>query len=266
MEGEKLIPDWAISGQSSILKTHMGQDSWEMYNACLLPRDQATLVPTAHTRIEEHHAHVLTQAMTFGYHLSLRCSYWQREKLASDEKLFEAQKKLEESNSSRAAAEERVRQLEAQLEDLTFRSRIEADTAGTVALEAGKKEGFSAGCETGKAEGLLAGRDAYLASEVHKEFVEQTRLQEARDFLKSPTFQVAVEIKATNFLDQGFERCKSQVRKLKGFAEGFNLSWLDPTLDGNLADFHDEEATLPVEYEFASQIEEVEKMDAPPST
>ncbi|KAK4426303.1 hypothetical protein Salat_1398800 [Sesamum alatum] len=48
MEGEKLVPDWAISAQSSVLKTHVGQDSWELYKACLLAQDQATLVPTAH--------------------------------------------------------------------------------------------------------------------------------------------------------------------------------------------------------------------------
>ncbi|KAK4417031.1 hypothetical protein Salat_2528600 [Sesamum alatum] len=155
-----------------------------------------------------------------------RCSYWRREKLASDEMRSEAEKKLEDSENSRAVVAERVKQLEAQLEDLTFRSRIEGDTARTVALEVGKKKGVSAGCEAGKVEGLLAGRDASLASEMHKAFVKQTRLQGARDFLKSPAFQVAVKIKATNFLDQGFERCKSQVRKLKGFAEGFDLSCL----------------------------------------
>ncbi|KAK4425316.1 hypothetical protein Salat_1725600 [Sesamum alatum] len=49
MEGEKLVPDWVISTQSSVLKTHVGQDSWELYKGCLLPRDQATFVPIAHT-------------------------------------------------------------------------------------------------------------------------------------------------------------------------------------------------------------------------
>ncbi|KAK4427156.1 hypothetical protein Salat_1484500 [Sesamum alatum] len=156
MEGEELVPDWAISKRNSILKMHVGQDSWELYRAFLLPRDQATLVPSSHTRIEEHHAHVLTQAMAFGHHLSLKCSYWRKEKFASDAKLVEALKKFEEGNSSRVAAEERVKQLEAQLEDLTFRSHIKVDTARTVALEAGRKEGFSAGHEAGKEEGLSA--------------------------------------------------------------------------------------------------------------
>ncbi|KAK4417211.1 hypothetical protein Salat_2546700 [Sesamum alatum] len=230
MEGEKLVPGWAISTQSSVLKTHVGQDSWELYKACLLPRDQATLVPTAHTQIEEHHAHVLTQAMAFGHHLSLRCSYLRREKITNDGKLTEAQKQLEESHKLRAATEERV------------------DTARTVALEAGKKEGFSAGCLAGKTEELVEGHSAYLASDEHKEFIKQTRLQGARDFLKTPAFNVAIEIKAIEFLDQGFKRCKSQ---------------LDPTLDGNVAAFPEEEVSPPVDDEFESLIEEVEKIDAP---
>ncbi|KAK4412859.1 hypothetical protein Salat_2933100 [Sesamum alatum] len=188
---------------------HVGQDSWKLYKACLLAPDQATLVPTAHTRSEEHHAHVLTQAIAFGHHLSLRCSFLRQEKITSDAKLFVLQKQLEENDKLRAAAEERVKQLEAQLEDLTLRSHIEVDTARTVALEVGRKEGFSTGCLAGKTEGLKKGREIYLASEEHKEFVKQTRLQGAHDFLKTPAFNVAVAIKATEFLDQGFERCKS---------------------------------------------------------
>ncbi|KAK4426304.1 hypothetical protein Salat_1398900 [Sesamum alatum] len=168
--------------------------------------------------------------MAFGHHLSLRCSFLRQEKITSDAKLSEAQKQLEESEKLRAAAEERVKQLETQLEDLTFRSCIEVDTTQTVALEAGKKEGFSTGCLAGKTEGLNEGREIYLASEEHKEFVKQTRLQGARDFLKAPAFNVAVEIKATEFLDQGFERCKSQVLKLKGFTEGFRPELARPYL------------------------------------
>ncbi|KAK4429066.1 hypothetical protein Salat_1206600 [Sesamum alatum] len=55
----------------------------------------------------------------------------------------------------------------------------------------------------------------------------------------------------------------SQVMKLKGFVEGFNLAWLDPTLDGNLVAFPEEETPAPVDDEFESLIEEVEKMDCP---
>ncbi|KAK4425315.1 hypothetical protein Salat_1725500 [Sesamum alatum] len=178
--------------------------------------------------------------MAFRHHLSLRCSYLRKEKITSDEKLSEAQKQLEGSKKLRTAAEERAKQLEAQVEDLTLRSRIEVEIARTVALEAGKKEGFSAGCLASKTEGLKEGREVYLASEEHKEFIKQTQLQGARKFLKAPAFN--------------------------GFIEGFDLSWLDPTLDGNLAAFPEEEVPPPVDDEFESLIEKVEKMDAPPGT
>ncbi|KAK4426896.1 hypothetical protein Salat_1458400 [Sesamum alatum] len=210
----------------------------------------ATLVPTAHTQIEEHHAH----AMAFGHHLSLRCSYLRTEKITSDEKLSKAQKQLEESHKLRAAAEERVKQLEAQLDELSFRSRIEIDTGRTVAWKQEKM----------KTERLAEGCNAYLASDEHKELIKQTRLQGARDFLKAPAVNVAVGIKATEFLNH-FERCKSLVLKLKGFTEIFDLSWLDRSLDGNLAAFPEEEVPPPVDDEFESLIEEVENMDAPPS-
>ncbi|KAK4421752.1 hypothetical protein Salat_2125800 [Sesamum alatum] len=97
--------------------------------------------------------------------------------------------------------------------------------------------------ESGKIEGLIIGRAAG-----------------ARDFVKSPAFKVTKEVKVVDYLDEGFERCESQVQKLKGFTEGFDLSWLDHTLD-DLAALLEEEAP-PVENDkFQSLVEEVEKMD-----
>ncbi|KAK4421828.1 hypothetical protein Salat_2133400 [Sesamum alatum] len=61
MEGDKLVPNWVISEQSSVLKTH---------------------------------------AMGFGHHLNLKCTYWRREKFLSDTKLVDALKKLEESREA----------------------------------------------------------------------------------------------------------------------------------------------------------------------
>ncbi|KAL0427340.1 UNVERIFIED_CONTAM: hypothetical protein Slati_2908800 [Sesamum latifolium] len=54
MEGERLIPDWALSARKSVLMTHVGQDSWEMYKSSLLPRDQALLAPYSHIQVEKH--------------------------------------------------------------------------------------------------------------------------------------------------------------------------------------------------------------------
>ncbi|KAK4424601.1 hypothetical protein Salat_1653700 [Sesamum alatum] len=71
MEGDKLDPGWTISARSSVLRSLVGQDSWELYKACLLERDQVLLAQTSHIRVEEHIAHVLTQAMAFSHDLSL---------------------------------------------------------------------------------------------------------------------------------------------------------------------------------------------------
>ncbi|KAK4419925.1 hypothetical protein Salat_2405400 [Sesamum alatum] len=80
MVGEKLDPDWAISARSSVLHSLVGQDPWELYRACLVERDQVLLAQTAHTGVEEHIAHVLTQAMAFSHDLSLNvlCSATKR--------------------------------------------------------------------------------------------------------------------------------------------------------------------------------------------
>ncbi|KAL0378684.1 UNVERIFIED_CONTAM: hypothetical protein Sradi_3173900 [Sesamum radiatum] len=51
--------------------------------------------------------------------------------------------------------------------------------------------------------------------------IAEVRLQRARDFLKAPTFKVAVESKAVDFHIEGFDKCQAQLEKLGGFAEGF---------------------------------------------
>ncbi|KAK4438648.1 hypothetical protein Salat_0199300 [Sesamum alatum] len=48
----------------------------------------------------------------FGHNFSLKCTYWQREKLSSDAKFIELHKKFEESETSRVVVDERVKQLE----------------------------------------------------------------------------------------------------------------------------------------------------------
>ncbi|KAK4428273.1 hypothetical protein Salat_1126900 [Sesamum alatum] len=116
-------------------------------------------------------------------------------------------------------------------------SKVKIQAAHTVALDADKVKGFFVGCTIG-----------------------------ARNFLKSLAFQVTMEIKATDFLSQGFERCKSQVQILKGFAKGFDMAWFDPSLDGNLAAFPEEETPLVENDEIKCLIDEVEKMDAALST
>ncbi|KAL0289249.1 UNVERIFIED_CONTAM: hypothetical protein Sangu_2622900 [Sesamum angustifolium] len=39
MSAEKMVPDWAISDQSTVLRTYEGQDSWEIYRCSLFQHD-----------------------------------------------------------------------------------------------------------------------------------------------------------------------------------------------------------------------------------
>ncbi|KAL2237752.1 UNVERIFIED_CONTAM: hypothetical protein Sindi_0966900 [Sesamum indicum] len=61
ISGEKWIPDWKISKNSSVLQTFAGQDSWEVYKAACLERDQVILAQTSLTSLEEHFVHNMTQ-------------------------------------------------------------------------------------------------------------------------------------------------------------------------------------------------------------
>ncbi|KAL2235743.1 UNVERIFIED_CONTAM: hypothetical protein Sindi_1306500 [Sesamum indicum] len=94
MGGKRLIPNWAISSKSPVLKTHVGQDSWELYKSTILPHDHALLTPISHIRDEKNFAHSLSQASAFGHHLSMKCTYWQHEKMVDDQLLQEVKSKL----------------------------------------------------------------------------------------------------------------------------------------------------------------------------
>ncbi|KAK4415287.1 hypothetical protein Salat_2636000 [Sesamum alatum] len=119
--------------------------------------------------------------MAFGHNLSLKCTYWRKEKSDADAKLAQ-------SEASRLPAKKKIKQLEAKLEDQAFRSQVKLETTRTVAMESSMDEGFSVGRAARKEEGLIAGRKACLSSAEHQKLISDTRIQRARDFLKSHAF------------------------------------------------------------------------------
>ncbi|KAL2245915.1 UNVERIFIED_CONTAM: hypothetical protein Sindi_2859700 [Sesamum indicum] len=170
MEGEKLVPNWAISGQSSVLKTHVGQDSWELYKFTILPRDQALLAPMSHIRVEQNFAHSLSQ-----------CNYWRHEKMVADKLLEEKSSKLAICEKEKVELEAQKSELEAQLREL--RQKVASS------VESAKVEGFSAGRVVGREEYLFSeeyqhqlevarnqGRGQYLSSDGYKKTLANTRL------------------------------------------------------------------------------------------
>ncbi|KAK4419926.1 hypothetical protein Salat_2405500 [Sesamum alatum] len=76
-----------------------------------------------------------------------------------------------------------------------------------------------------------------------KKMVVVHRLEGARDFLKTPTFKLAVDIQSARFLNEGFDKCVFQVDYLKGFVNDFNRTRLDPSLDATLQPYPEETAS-----------------------
>ncbi|KAK4425472.1 hypothetical protein Salat_1741200 [Sesamum alatum] len=191
MEGEKLNPDWAISARSSVLRTHVGQDSFELYKACYLERDQAS---------------------TFGQNLCLKCLMFRYDKAVAKQKIHELQEDLDhvrgkekEALEAKAAAETRVIALEAQLSVTLEEGKMKVADA----LESGRTEGFSTCLLARKTEGITKGREAFLQSEDYKKSISRARLQGAHDFLKAPAFKLAVDLQSAQFLNDGFDKCIS---------------------------------------------------------
>ncbi|KAL2246279.1 UNVERIFIED_CONTAM: hypothetical protein Sindi_2896100 [Sesamum indicum] len=78
MSGEKWVLDWNISKNSSVRRTFAGQDSWEVYKAACLKRDQA---------------------MAFAHHISLQGSMWRHDKILLEAKTMEMEQKILEQQT-----------------------------------------------------------------------------------------------------------------------------------------------------------------------
>ncbi|KAG8363979.1 hypothetical protein BUALT_Bualt19G0078700 [Buddleja alternifolia] len=97
-EGEFWDPKWKVSNESSIFEMGAGGTSFELYKACMLPRDKARFIDAPHLNVEEYRAHFLMQIGLAMHQFSLGNSYWKNVKLVCDEQiasLKEAKKKLD---------------------------------------------------------------------------------------------------------------------------------------------------------------------------
>ncbi|KAL2235584.1 UNVERIFIED_CONTAM: hypothetical protein Sindi_1290600 [Sesamum indicum] len=155
------------------------RDSWELYNAGCLPRDQAALLQTLFTRIEEHCAHSLIQDRELRNRIS---------EISGREEDWERQRS----------------ELEARIKDLE--EKMASEVAKPSAT--GKEIGFEAGHAARKIIGMIKGRKDFIKSEEFAKYV----------------FKSAVETKATDYLMQGFDRCKAEVTTLNEFVPDFDAS------------------------------------------
>ncbi|KAK4433360.1 hypothetical protein Salat_1098300 [Sesamum alatum] len=210
---------------SSVVRTLVGQDSFELYKTSCLDRDQVLLAQTAHTRVEEHLAHVLMQASAFGHNLALKCSMFQNDKADAEKRIRELEQGLETAKAAEKEALEAKAAVDAQVAALGTQLSAtieEGKKQVAAALEQGRIDGFFAGRLAGKTEGIIEGRETFLQLDDYKQSLASARLQGARDFLKSPVFKTAVEVQSAQFLNDGFDKCIAQVAHLQGFVEGFD--------------------------------------------
>ncbi|KAL2235916.1 UNVERIFIED_CONTAM: hypothetical protein Sindi_1323800 [Sesamum indicum] len=237
LNGEKLIPDWKVSSNSTVLGSQSGQETWELYNASCLPRDQATVLQTSFTCLEKHAAHSFIQATNFVHGLSLKWAGFCRNQIITERRNHDLQAKVLEASARGEDLENQRATLEARSKKLEVKMSSEISKA----TELGKEIGFVAGHAAGKIAGAI-----------------EPRIQGARDFIKAPAFEIALEINAADYLIEGFERCKAQVSTLNRFAPEFDETKLDPGLGGNMQLFPNEEAPPQVEDKFTVLLVEIE--------
>ncbi|KAL2226897.1 UNVERIFIED_CONTAM: hypothetical protein Sindi_2048400 [Sesamum indicum] len=264
LTGARLAPHWKVSDHSTILNSEAGQESYEIYRHTSLPRDQAALLSYPYPRLEQHGAHALAQASAFMRSLSLKCTVQRKRRLEAQEKYREIRNDCRAKEKEWVEERQRLEEAKARLEAEVAQMKEVAEAHGAKvarAREEGQMSGFSAGQEAGLVQGRIEGREDFLNSTEFVDRVRSARLDGARDFLKTPVFDTAVEIKASIYMTQGFNKCKAQVINLNAFAEGFDQNKLNPFVDENFQPYPEEPSPQIEGTEFASLMDEVEALD-----
>ncbi|KAL2230532.1 UNVERIFIED_CONTAM: hypothetical protein Sindi_1647600 [Sesamum indicum] len=242
LKGDQIFPCWNISASSSVLFS--GQDSWDLFDACILPRDQASLLVNTPTRIEEHGAHA--QTATFFRSLSMKCASYRWNQIAVDARVGELSAQLAERDRMDRTHVEEMQTLNEEVQ------KLKSDAGREVGLIEGRKEGF----QSGHAQEIKEGQVGRVTLEEHHQALTNARVSVARDFLKSGLFKTAVEIKSADFFNKGYKTCEAQLETLGGFADSFDRSRMDITLDGKLQSYPEEPA--PADDEFSVLLDEIE--------
>ncbi|KAL2235167.1 UNVERIFIED_CONTAM: hypothetical protein Sindi_1248900 [Sesamum indicum] len=188
--------------------------------------------------------------------LSLKCVEFRRNQLVSERKNNDMRIKIGEVTARAESLESQRAVLEARVKELEDKMASEISKA----TESGKEVGFAAGHSAGKIAGAIEGRAEFLNSDDFAARIREARIQGACDFIKAPAFDTALEIRAADYLVQGFDRCKAQASSLKGFAPDFDIAKFDPSLDGNMQPFPKEAASPQREDEFTVLLDEIENM------
>ncbi|KAK6140957.1 hypothetical protein DH2020_025299 [Rehmannia glutinosa] len=232
------VPNWAINGRISVLETHAGEDSFELYKHTLLESDQFILTPFDFTRLEELIAHNNFTNNALAHHMSLRAANWKATFKEQSRALERAIKKVEGADfekakaieEARREATERVEQqssleissLKSQVQELTdqlSKARLDLDEANK--MHASERQELY---NLGRARGF----QEYTVLEEYLAAIKKSRLEGVRSFSGSYSYENLVARRASVYLFDGFERCKDLGIIEGAYKEDFDLNKLDP--------------------------------------
>ncbi|KAK6151073.1 hypothetical protein DH2020_016005 [Rehmannia glutinosa] len=215
---------------NSVLETHAGEDSFELYKHTLLETDQFALIPFDTTRLEELIGHNNFTNNALLHHLSLRAANWKATCEDQNVRLEKLSKKMEvvdlekarAIDEARREATEQISSLKSQVHDLTeqlSKAHLDLDKAKTLHVSE-PKESYNLGRARGYQE--------YTASKDHSTAIQKARLEGVRAFLSSYSYENLVARRAAVYLFDRFKRYKDLAISEGAFKEDFDLSKLDP--------------------------------------
>ncbi|KAL2226661.1 UNVERIFIED_CONTAM: hypothetical protein Sindi_2024800 [Sesamum indicum] len=193
----------------------------------------------------------------------MKCMSYRKNYILSDRKVKELQAQLLERDRMDQTNVEEMQTLLEKIRGLRKSDFALENQDKEVTLSEGRKEGFEAGREVGLVEGqkkgFEEGQAGRISLEEHHQISAHSRIPVLRDFLKTDTFKIAVEVKSTDSFANGYKTCESQIEKLGGFQESFDRSKMDITLDGDVQPYPNEPDLE--DDEFAALREEIEAED-----
>lgn len=227
IHGESSRPDVVLTPESSVFKTIAGQESFKLYDQCLLPYDQLGLFGHPISQLEEAAAHNAMMNLAILRHLTLTCVMCRHDLSQSQKKLSKLEVKVADQAVKVNHHEGAVKELELQVEKLNEEKRLLIKGLESSISEL---DDLKAKYEADQEEAF----NKFLVSEEYELMKQRTRMEGARAFKNSNSFARAVALKAGEFELNGFYKCQCQIMKLDGFAKGFDLGSLDAFKDSNL--------------------------------
>ncbi|KAK6115241.1 hypothetical protein DH2020_007510 [Rehmannia glutinosa] len=106
------------------MKTRTGEDSLELYQACILPHDQITLGVMSDTRLEDITTHDLMRAANIVHNLTLRGHHWRVRFMEAEDRAtrFEKEKVAIEAKT-KSKYEPRIKLVESKLSEFEIRAK-----------------------------------------------------------------------------------------------------------------------------------------------